>query len=149
MKPSINDTEARAPTRLSILFVCSGNTCRSVIAEALARRHFGDGVRVESAGLRPQRPADARAAIDTLRDLYGIDASNHVPRSVAAVAIAEFSHVVAMDSNVAKALYPLADGELVVWNIDDPWDDPTRYHACARAIDESVAGLHRLVSESA
>jgi protein-tyrosine-phosphatase len=145
----MNDTEARVPARLSILFVCSGNTCRSVMAEALARRRFGDSVRVASAGLRPQAAADARAAIDTLRALYGIDASNHVPRSVATVAVADFDYVVAMDSNVARVLPPLAHGELVVWNIEDPWGDPTQYHACARAIDQSVTTLDRLVGHPA
>ncbi len=119
------------------------------MAQAMARRRFGDTVRIESAGLRPGAAADARAAIDTLRVLYGIEASGHVPRSVATVAVPEFSHVVAMDPNVAKALPPLANGELVVWNIEDPWDDPTRYQACARAIDQSVATLHELVGQSA
>ena len=33
----------------SILFVCRGNTCRSVMAEALARRRFGEAVKTSSA----------------------------------------------------------------------------------------------------
>ena len=35
------------------LFVCYGNTCRSPMAEGLARKLLGEGVRVESAGLAP------------------------------------------------------------------------------------------------
>jgi protein-tyrosine-phosphatase len=132
----------------SILFVCSGNTCRSVMAEALARQRFGDTARVESAGLRPQAAADAKDAIDTLRVLYGIDASAHIPRSVATVNIVEFNYVVAMDPNVAKALPALTSGELVVWRIDDPWGDMTQYRACARSINRSMARFHRLVSQA-
>lgn len=35
----------------SVLFVCYGNACRSVMAEALARHHWGDKLEVASAGL--------------------------------------------------------------------------------------------------
>jgi protein-tyrosine-phosphatase len=139
----------RAPTPpASILFVCSGNTCRSVMAAALARRRFGDEVRVESAGLRPQRAADARAAIDTLQVLYGIDASNHVPRSVANVNLGEYDLVVAMDREVAVALPPVESRRLVAWQIDDPFGDPARYHECARKISHAVSMLQGLPSRA-
>ena len=34
-----------------VLFVCYGNACRSVMAEALARHYWGDKLEVASAGL--------------------------------------------------------------------------------------------------
>jgi protein-tyrosine-phosphatase len=114
------------------------------MAAALARRRFRDEVRVESAGLRPQGAADARAAIDTLRDLYGIDASSHVPRSVASMNLAEYDLVVAMDQEVAMALPPVDRRRLVAWEIDDPWGDPARYHECARKISHAVSMLQGL-----
>jgi protein-tyrosine-phosphatase len=48
--------------RQKVLFVCTGNTCRSVFAEYLGRQVFGDAVEFESAGIRPQRAADAESA---------------------------------------------------------------------------------------
>ena len=36
-----------------ILFICLGNSCRSIMAEALARQFFPDSVRVSSAGINP------------------------------------------------------------------------------------------------
>ena len=126
---------------VSILFVCAGNTCRSVMAEALARRRFGRAARAESAGLRPQPAEDARAAIDTLRSLFGLDASGHVPRAVASVDLDAFDLVVAMDRGVAGSLPVVGDGKLIVWDIDDPWDEPSGYPACARAIDAAVSRL--------
>ena len=55
-----------------ILFVCTGNTCRSVIAEHLTRRRFGESVDVQSAGIRPQQPEDAANAIETLKTYFGL-----------------------------------------------------------------------------
>jgi protein-tyrosine-phosphatase/catechol 2,3-dioxygenase-like lactoylglutathione lyase family enzyme len=40
---------------VSVLFLCVGNSARSQMAEALARRRFGDRVRVQSAGSAPSR----------------------------------------------------------------------------------------------
>lgn len=134
---------------VSILFVCAGNTCRSVMAEALARRRLGGRARVESAGLRPQAAGDARAAIDTLRSLFGLDASGHVPRAVASVDLDAFDLVVAMDRGVADSLPVVGDGKLIVWDIDDPWDEPSRYPACARAIEEAVSRLDEHLREPA
>jgi protein-tyrosine phosphatase len=36
---------------MNILFVCSGNTCRSPMAKALAEKLLGDSAHVESAGI--------------------------------------------------------------------------------------------------
>jgi protein-tyrosine-phosphatase len=36
-----------------VLFICLGNSCRSIMAEALARHLFGEALAAASAGLRP------------------------------------------------------------------------------------------------
>src|SRR3989442_132551 len=94
-------SDVRSPNEMpSVLFVCVGNTCRSVVAEWLARRRFGDSVRVASAGIRPQRPEDARDAIDTLRRLFNLDASGHAPRDVADVDLESFAVVVSFEATI-------------------------------------------------
>lgn len=126
----------------AVLFVCEGNTCRSVMAEALTRRRFGKNVDVSSAGLRPQRPADARNAIDTLKAEFGLDASGHVSRDVRSLNLAAYDHIIAMDKHVAKTLKTLPSREFLVWQIEDPDGyDLSVYRQCALRINQNVARL--------
>ncbi len=126
----------------SLLFVCTGNTCRSVMAEALARRRFGDSIRVSSAGLRPQQAADAKNAIDTLKFEFGLDASGHVPRDVRDLDLDVFDYVIAMDKAIAKQVKTLTQSDIIVWQIDDPWgDDLYEYKQCALRIMQQVSRL--------
>lgn len=46
-----------------ILFLCTANACRSQMAEALAKRAFGDRVDVYSAGVKPGGKVDAMALV--------------------------------------------------------------------------------------
>lgn len=57
----------------SILFLCVANSARSQMAEGLARAHFGDAVRVQSAGSAPSRvnPYAVRAMAELGIDLEG------------------------------------------------------------------------------
>jgi protein-tyrosine phosphatase len=67
-----------------VLFVCTGNVCRSPLAERYLRARLrpGAGVRAASAGLRPLtgRPMDPASA-QALRELGGDDAG-HVARAL-------------------------------------------------------------------
>ena len=128
--------------RPSILFVCTGNTCRSVIAEYLARRRFSHEVSVESAGLNPQQPEDASNAIETLREMFHIDALGHVPRDVRSLNLEAYTYIIAMHKSVARELSMLTKREITVWKIDDPWgDDLLKYRKCARKIMEHIDSL--------
>lgn len=128
-----------------ILFVCTGNTCRSVMAEHIARRRFQNRIEVRSAGTNPGSIADASNAIYTLQQV-GIDASSHEPRDVREMALADFDLVVAMDKHVGrelKQLFPdLVDARLVMWRIGDPYgDNLEEYDRCAKMIYRELKKL--------
>ncbi|MBE3594946.1 MAG: low molecular weight protein arginine phosphatase [Candidatus Carbobacillus altaicus] len=64
-----------------ILFVCTGNTCRSPMAEALARRYLGDDqVDVFSAGLFAIEGENASPEAQLVLEEEGIDLSGHRAR---------------------------------------------------------------------
>ncbi len=112
------------------------------MAEALARRRFGNTVRVSSAGVRPQQPGDAKNAIETLKAEFGLDVSGHLPRDVRDLDLDTFDQVIVLDKFVAKQLKGVPMDRLIVWHIDDPWDDePSKYRWCALDIMQKINRL--------
>ena len=142
-----------------ILFVCTGNTCRSLMAEYLARTRLqgilSPTARIVSAGIRPQNKNDTSNALHTLQALFGIDASEHTPQDVRSIDIGSFDLVVSIDDSdresIAKAVQSLGvpPERHVPWKINDPWGgDPTEYEASALAICKSLAQLRKRVEHT-
>jgi protein-tyrosine-phosphatase len=142
-----------APRRTRILFVCVGNTCRSVLCEYIARQRFGHVFEAASAGIKPQTAVEATSVIVTLKGL-GIDASEHHPRSLQEVDPETFDLVITVDSSVANKFanmfpsYP--QHRLTAWNITDPYDDnPAAYRRCARTIYAQLTTLSETLGTAA
>jgi len=73
-------TDNGAARQQNICILCTGNSCRSVMAERLLRRHHSDKYNVYSAGSHPaQRVNDG--AVEVLREV-GIDATDHQPHTL-------------------------------------------------------------------
>ena len=64
----------------TVLVLCTGNSCRSQMAEAILKHDLGDKVRALSAGTRPQ-PKVADGAIEALR-LAGLPTDGLYPKDV-------------------------------------------------------------------
>ncbi len=70
-------------TKKNVLILCTGNSCRSQMAEALINHDLGEHVHAISAGISPQLKV-AEGAIAALADL-GISAQGLYPKDVDAV----------------------------------------------------------------
>ncbi|MFV1999345.1 MAG: low molecular weight phosphatase family protein [Acidimicrobiia bacterium] len=62
---------------LHVLFVCTGNICRSPLAQVMARDRFGDGFRFTSAGTHATEGTEATEHARTLAAERGLDLSSH------------------------------------------------------------------------
>lgn len=83
---------------MTILFVCTGNTCRSPMAMALFRLK-GTDVKAESAGIFAQngQPASAEAVIACQK--LGADLSGHKSRRITPEIIADADIIAAMTAS--------------------------------------------------
>lgn len=81
---------------IRLLFICTGNTCRSPMAETLARSIFGAGFLLSSAGLQAWEGQPASwQAIEVLKQ-KGLDLSRHQARRVNETLLQEADWIVPM-----------------------------------------------------
>jgi arsenate reductase len=101
-----------------VIFVCTGNSARSQMAEALLRREGGDRFDVVSGGVSP-RPVHPMA-IDAMARA-GIDISGAMSKSVTRFLGQRFDYVITVCDR-ARATCPVfpGGGETLHWGLDDP-----------------------------
>jgi protein-tyrosine-phosphatase/N-acetylglutamate synthase-like GNAT family acetyltransferase len=109
----------RLERRRRVLVLCTGNSARSQIAEALLARKGGGRLEVASAGARPA-PRVHPLALAVLRE-HGIEWPERRPRSIDAVADQEWDVVITVCDHAREAC-PLLPGhpELLHWGVSDP-----------------------------
>jgi protein-tyrosine-phosphatase/DNA-binding transcriptional ArsR family regulator len=120
LPPAVPQTAAAAePVRRRVLFVCTGNTGRSPMAEALLRHQAGPHVEAASAGIRP-KPLH-QDAVAVMRDRYRIDITGHQPTPVETVAHERFDFVITL-CDKAREHCPEFPGHpgLIHWSMPDP-----------------------------
>jgi ArsR family transcriptional regulator, arsenate/arsenite/antimonite-responsive transcriptional repressor / arsenate reductase (thioredoxin) len=130
--------ERRRGPRARVLFVCTGNSARSPIAEALLRERAGGRVEVASAGTRPG-PSMHPDAVRVLREEFGIDLRARRPRHVDAVAGRRFDYVVSLCDKAREACPEFRDHpRRVHWSIPDPAGGYAAFQHIAAGIDARV-----------
>lgn len=102
------------------LFLCTGNSARSIFGEYLLRRLGGSRFQVFSAGSFPTGKVN-RFAIQVLNDVYNIDASEARSKSLEEFKDVEFDFVVTVCDN-ARESCPVWPGQPIVahWSSRDP-----------------------------
>ena len=102
-----------------VLFICTGNSARSQMAEAFLRRHGGDRFEVFSAGLEPKgiNPFTRQVMAEQGYDLAG-QRSKDVFEFLGKV---HFGHIITVCSN-AEARCPIFPG--IAYRLHWPFDDP-------------------------
>jgi protein arginine phosphatase len=158
----LSEAAVREALARRIVFICTGNTCRSPMAEGVFKARLAErmgcgvddlparGYLVTSAGISavPGDPATPESA-GAVRD-FGVDLSSHRSRLATAELVARADDVIAMTRAHLLTLvgrYPVVGGSLRLFcgadgDLDDPiGGGPDVYRACAAAVRHHVDRL--------
>lgn len=132
------------------LFLCTGNSARSIIGEYLLRQMSGSRFEVFSAGASPTGRVNP-FAVKVLKDVYNIDASEARSKSWEEFIGVEFDFVVTVCDN-ARESCPVWPGQPIVahWSSPDPaaveGSDEEKYRAFRDVAFEIHHRLQRFTS---
>ena len=129
------------PRKLRALFLCTGNACRSQMAEGWARHLKGDVLEAHSAGIEP-RGLDPRAV--RVMAEAGVDISAQRSKHVRELAGIAFDYVVTVCDR-AGAACPVFPGRTKVVHVG--FDDPPALAGGAATEEEALAHYRRVRDE--
>jgi arsenate reductase (thioredoxin) len=132
---------ARGVLRPRVLFLCTGNSCRSQIAEGWARALKGNAMTAASAGTRPQ---GLNALAVRVMAEAGVDISRHTSKHVDDLRGQSFNYVITV-CDAAHEACPVFPGATRVIHVG--FDDPPRLAAAARSDDEALPHYRRIRDE--
>jgi len=125
----------------NVLFLCTGNSCRSQMAEGWARSIHGNRLNPHSAGTRPGS-VDPRAIL-VMREA-GVDISGHRSKSIADLARIDFDWVITVCDSANESC-PVFPGAVKRLHVD--FNDPPRLAANAASEDEALGHYRRVRDE--
>lgn len=124
-----------------ILFLCTGNSCRSQMAEGFARALHAGRIEAFSAGIEPHglNPLAARAMAEV-----GIDIGSQCSKSTDDLGDLKFDVVITVCGH-AHENCPVFPGSTPVLHVG--FDDPPKLAAQARTDDEAMPHYRRVRDE--
>ncbi len=127
--------------KLKILFLCTGNSCRSQMAEGWARHLKGDLIEAYSAGIEPKEidPRAVRAMAEA-----GIDISRQRSKSVMELGDMEFDYVITLCDDAQQSC-PFFPAKTAI--IHHGFDDPPQLAENSRDEEEAMGHYRRVRDE--
>ena len=107
-----------------VLFVCTGNTCRSPMAEGIVNFFLADTWQAFSAGIEPGTQVNPNSV--KVLDELGIDIRSHIPQSINAYVGQPFEMVIVLGEYPHSQLKPWPEiDQLILMPFDDPYGQST------------------------
>jgi arsenate reductase len=127
--------------KLKVLFLCTGNSCRSQMAEAWARHIKGEVIEAYSAGTEP-KGIDPRA-VKAMAEA-GVDISRQRAKSIGQLGDMQFDYVITLchDAQQTCPFFPAKTAA-----IHHSFDDPPRLAEGAGSEEEAMHHYRRVRDE--
>ncbi len=125
-------------TKPNVLILCTGNSCRSHLAEGILRHAAGDLVEVHSAGSKPAGYVHPKAS-EVMKEI-GIDIFGHTSKHMSEFLDKKIATIITVCGKADQAC-PIFPGQInrYHWGFDDP--------AHATGTDEEVLEVFRRVRD--
>lgn len=122
---------------MKVMFLCTGNSCRSQMAEGFAREFGKEKIKAYSAGLDP-KGIDKRAIL-VMKEV-GIDISNQHSKNIDLELLKQMDVIITLCDNAAESC-PLTPPEIkrLHWSIKDP--------VKAQGTEEEIVNEFRLIRD--
>ena len=105
--------------KYNVIFICTGNSCRSQIAEGLLKEEAGNKFNVYSAGSNPSRVHPA--AVSVMSE-WGIDISHQKSEHLNDYANRDIHIVITVCDNAKQSCPVFSNSKLKIhWSIKDPF----------------------------
>jgi arsenate reductase (thioredoxin) len=143
--------EGQGGAKRRVLFLCTGNSCRSQMAEGLLRHLAGDRFEAASAGTHPSVLNPGAVAV--MQEI-GVDISGQKSKGLELFKGDRFDHVITVCDR-AKESCPVFHGAAAMlhWSFDDPAEalgSPEEKMAVFRRVrDEIAAALRQFLASPA
>lgn len=124
--------------KLKVLFLCTGNSCRSQMAEGWARRLKADLIDAYSAGITPHGMNER--AMQVMREA-GVDISGQRSKHIDELRDVPFDYIVSV-CDVADEACPVFPGK--TRKVRVPFPDPPKLAKTARTEQEALSHYRRV-----
>ena len=130
-----------ANQKIKVLFLCTGNSCRSQMAEGWARRLKGEVIEPYSAGIETHglNPNAVKVMAEA-----GVDISGHRSKPLTEVIDIPFDYVVTVCDHASESC-PVFPGKVKRLHVS--FDDPPRLAKNARTEQEALSHYRRVRDE--
>ena len=127
--------------KIKVLFLCTGNSCRSQMAEGWAKQLKSDIMEVWSAGI--EKHGLNQRAVQAMME-SGVDISKHYSKKVSELPSLDFDYVVTVCGH-ANENCPLFPGKAKI--VHRGFEDPPKLAAGAKDIEEEMLPYRRVRDE--
>jgi L-threonylcarbamoyladenylate synthase len=159
LRPGVySQTELEEMSTVRFMFVCTGNTCRSAMAEGICKKHLAEkleckvdeleqnGYKVLSAGIMDMNGAPASTEAIAACEAMDINITAHKSKALSPQLIRESDYIFAMEQvhyNYIAAMCPDAENKCMLLaedqNIADPISQGQQFfNKCAELIENAI-----------
>lgn len=129
------------PDRLKLLFLCTGNSCRSQMAEALCRHIHPEMIEAFSCGT--EKHGLNPLAVKAMQEI-GIDMSTHYSKTLEELPVSDFDYVFTVCGHADEACPVFAGGTRVIHH---GFDDPPKLARDCGSESEALVHYRRVRDE--